>query len=234
MKENIKKNKGAIIEMIAVVVLLVGVFFISNAVNRSYFKEINYSKYQELIKSDEEVYVFVSDDFDYKDGIKRLGKSMKKYVYFLDSSKLIDEYIKEIYGDDSNSSMLFTYKNGKVVESKDSSFKTISLDDYYKYIKADGYNFIFIGSATCGYCTKFKPEVKSMLLMEDVNMYYLDLASLTEEELNNLYASDEYFTTEEWGTPLNFLYKDGERVAVLNGYNSYDNLYDFMKNNGAL
>lgn len=234
MKEKIMKSKGAIIEMIVVIALLVGVYFISNALNKSYFKEINYSKYQELIKSDEKVYVFVSDDYDYEVGLKKLGKSMKKYVYFLDSSKLTEEYLNEIYGDDSNNSVLFTYKKGKVVESKDISFKTISLDEYYKYIKAEGYNFIFIGSATCGYCTKFKPEIKTMLLMEDVNMYYLDLATLTEEQLNKLYESDEYFTTEEWGTPLNFLFKDGERIAVLNGYNDYNSLYNFMKSNGAL
>lgn len=228
------KNKNTIISIVVVVLLLVGVYFLSNIANKSYLEEITFANYKELIKSEEEVYVFVSEDKDYEAGLKKLGKSLKKNIYYLDASALNEEYSKEVYGDDGKASVLFTYKKGEVVNKKDATLKYITVDEYLKISKSEGYNFIFIGSASCGYCVKFQPELKNVLLTEDANIYYLDLSTLTEDEMNSLYNSDSYFTTEEWGTPLNFLFKDGERVAVLNGYTTADEVINFLKTNNAL
>ena len=228
------KNKNTIISIIAIVLVLVGVYFLSNLVNKSYLEEVTFARYKELVKSGEEVYVFVSDDKDYEIGLKKLGKKLKKNVYYLDSTTLSDEYLKEVYGEDEKASVLFTYKKGEVINKKDTTLKYITVDEYLKISKSEGYNFLFIGSAGCGYCVKFQPELKNVLLTEDTNIYYLDLSTLTEDELNRLYDSDTYFTTEQWGTPLNFLFKDGEKVAVLNGYTSADEVIDFLKTNGAL
>ena len=93
---------------------------------------------------------------------------------------------------------------------------------------------MFIGSASCGYCTMFKEEISKVQVLYDVNFYYLDLYNVEQDDLKKLYNSDEYFTTEEWGTPLNFLYKDGKKVNVLSGYVESDNLIEFLKNNGVI
>ena len=77
------------------------------------------------------------------------------------------EQIKEIYNEENKTTSLFVYEDGKLTEEKDVSLKEIDVNKYFEIIKEDKYNFIFIGSATCGYCIKFKPELQTILLQKD-------------------------------------------------------------------
>lgn len=111
----------------------------------------------------------------------------------------------------------------------------VTLAQYLEIIKSDETSFMFVGSATCSWCTKFKPELAAVLKeYSSINAYYIDLSKLSTEDLTKLYATDSYFTDEEWGTPLSFLYKDGKRVAVLNGYVEQASLISFFKENEVI
>ena len=93
---------------------------------------------------------------------------------------------------------------------------------------------MFIGSEQCGYCTQFKDSIKESLENNDFNVYYIDISTLSEDEYNELVKTDEYMSQNEWGTPLNLLYKDGKRIAELNGYVSSDELVEFLKENKVI
>lgn len=230
MKNSIK----VIIGIVLVIIAFIGLYFLSEAVNKAYYKEISYQEYKEIKNAKEKEYILIGENEDYSTSLRSFGKSLKKDVYYLNTSKLNDEQLKEIYNGETKPTTLFVYENDKLIEEKDVSLKEIDVNKYFEIIKEDKYNFIFIGSATCGYCVKFKPELKTVLLEKDVNIYYLDISQQTEEDLNKLYNSDTYFTTEEWGTPLNFLYKNGEKIGILNGYNTADNVIKFLENNNAI
>ena len=65
-------------------------------------------------------------------------------------------------------------------------------------------------------------------------VYYIDISTLTQDEYNELVKTDEYMSQNEWGTPLNLLYKDGKRIDELNGYVSSDELVEFLKENKVI
>ena len=231
------KTVKTILIIVGVIVVFALIFFLSEAVKPKYLKEITKEEYKEIIK-DKDVYVYIGGKGDNYSAIAKFAKENSAKVYYLKS--------------DEKEGSLIEYKEGKEVlvikDFSDYKYKRqliksgfvknqlleVTIPEYFEIIKEDEYNFMFLGSAECGYCSMFKPVLAEVAGDYDVNLYYIDLYNADENDLNTLYASDEYFTTEEWGTPLNFLMKDGKRVAVLNGYNEYDSVVEFFKTNGVI
>ena len=89
---------------------------------------------------------------------------------------------------------------------------------------------MFIGRETCSYCTQFKESINEAMQDYDFMVYYIDTDTFSDDnEFNELIATDSYMSENEWGTPLNLLYKDGKRVDVLNGYVEASELIEFLK-----
>ena len=146
-------------------------------------------------------------------------------LYRYEKGKVTYKYTGELSGSKFTKSLI-----DAGIASK--SYITVSLDEYKKLIKADGYHFMFIGRETCGYCTEFKKAINEAMKKANFMVYYIDTDSLkSEEEFNELIATDSYMSENEWGTPLNLLYKDGKRIDVLNGYVPADELIQFLKDN---
>lgn len=140
------------------------------------------------------------------------GKETYKYTGALSGSKFVDSLVKA------------------GIAAK--SYVTVTLDEYKKLIKADGYHMMFIGRETCGYCTEFKKSIEEALKKHSFMIYYIDTDTFkSQDEYNELVATDKYMSENEWGTPLSLLYKDGKRIDVLNGYVSADELIHFLQDN---
>lgn len=229
---------------IAIIVIVVGAVlalaFLAGA--KQNVEVITYKDYQEI--KEKEGYVYYGSKSE-EENLKELAKSLDIEVSILDPKDLSKSEIKVA---NLKEGTLYLYEDNKavfeyndelneynltsaLVEEKliDPVMLTITLDDYLKIIKKDGYHFMFIGSETCGYCTQFKDSIKTALKDYNFNVYYLNIASLTEEEYQKLYNTDKYFSENEWGTPLNFLYKDGKRIGELNGYVPANELVKFLK-----
>jgi len=247
-----KKNLQVIIAIVIVVIVIGGTFFLSGLKDRNLMKEISYDEYKEVTGSAKKTFVYAGEKNDNYDIVKEFSKDSGIKVRYLDSTALSEKEKKEVYKKESDDT-LFIYEDGKLKGSYgddfdsyefmkmlmendyiEKSYLPVRMDDYLKIIKEDGYHFMFIGSDTCSYCTMFKESINKALKDHDFNVYYLDVSSLTDAEREKLYATDEYFTTEEWGTPLNFLYKDGKRIEVLNGYVEEAKLVEFLKNNKVI
>lgn len=227
MKE---KNQTIIFIAVAVVVLVV-VFILSNVFNRSYVTEITYEEYINLINSDQETYVYVgTNSTSIKTELNDYGKDKKTNIYYLNPEILTEEEQEEFENDS-----FITIKDNEIVSKHDIKLTEVTVDEYLKLIKEDGYHFMFIGSATCGYCTLFKESISAFQLFNDFDFYYLDLNNVTEQsDYDKLLSSDEYLEAGEWGTPTSILYKDGKKVDLLSGYVSTQNLEEFLKENGAI
>jgi len=231
------KTVKTILVIIGVIVVFALIFFLSEAIKPKYLKEITKEEYKEIIKN-KDVYVYIGGKGDGYSEIANFAKENGAKVYYLKS--------------DDKEGSLVEYKEGKealvIKDFSDYKYKRkliksgfvknqlleVTIPEYFEIIKEDEYNFMFLGSAECGYCSMFKPVLAEIAGDYDVNLYYIDLYNADEKDLNTLYSSDEYFTTEEWGTPLNFLMKGGKRIAVLNGYNEYDSVVEFFKTNGVI
>lgn len=233
------KTLKTILGIIGIILIFVLIFVLSEVLKPKYLKEITMDEYKEIIK-EKDSYIYIGSKGDNYSILEDFAKENKIKLYYLKNNKIKEK--------DS----LVEYKKGKEVLSISdfTSYKfkkeliksglisnqvlEVTIPEYFEIIKEDEYNFMFLGSATCGYCTKFKPVLAEVANDYDVNLYYIDLYNADQEDLQTLYSSDEYFTTEEWGTPLNFLMKNGQRIAVLSGYNEYDSVIEFFKTNGVI
>lgn len=234
-------NKYLKITIVAVIVI--GVFaFALLASGKQPVELISYDDFSEIIEKDGFVYYGSKEE---KESLKEVAKQADIKIGLLDSTDSKTEKLKE--------GTLYQYKDGKVVykytgEIKghklaeslmkegimDKTYITVTLDEYKELIKEKGYHFMFIGSEQCSYCTEFKKSIADSLKDNDYKVYYLDISTLSEDEYKELVATDKYMSENEWGTPLNLLYKDGKRKAELNGYVSSEELVKFLKENKVI
>ncbi len=220
-----KEKKQTIIFVAVGVIVLVGVFILSNVLNKSYIQEITYEEYTKLKDEENKNYVYTGDlTTSIKSELNSYGKNNDTVIYHIDPSKLTKDQKEELGYTNDN----FTIYENNEETKHEVKLINITVDEYLKLIKEKGFHFMFIGSKTCGYCTKFKEEISKAQLFHDFDIYYLDLYEVDEKSLNKLYESDDYFTTEQWGTPLNFLYKDGEKLGTIPGYVTSDELIKFL------
>lgn len=233
-----KYLKGAIV---AVVVIAVFVFALLVS-GKQAVSVISYDDYSEISSAEGFVYYGSKDDME---TLKAIAKDANIEIGLLDSevskTKKLDE------------GKLYQYEDGKLVfessaevdsykfteelmeeEILPKTYLTINLDQYKEIIKEKGYHFMFIGSEQCSYCQDFKKSINTSLEDNDYKVYYLDISTLTEDEYKELIATDKYFEENEWGTPLNFLYKSGKRVDVLSGYVDAAELVKFLKENKVI
>lgn len=230
------------ISLITLAVVIVFVLaFLVEAKDNVY--DITYNEYKEITKSDGIVYYGNEDEIE---ELKAFADEKDLEIAILNPENLSKSEVKQL---DLSKETIYVYEDGKkvykyddeITSSKlisafaeegliDRTFKTITLDEYLKIIKKDGYHFMFIGSESCGYCTQFKESINESLEDYDYNVYYLDIGTLSEDDFDKLYDTDSYFSENEWGTPLNFLYKDGKRIGEINGYVETSELVKFLKN----
>lgn len=227
------------VKTILLVALVLGVLLIAAfATGKKSVESITLEEYKNVIKKEAIIY-YGKDDSNLKDIAEKYNLNIK----FLDSTKEKNEELKE--------GTLYVYKKGKEVYSYDEdlnsyrlaeglmkrdltkrTYLTVTLDEYKKLKDAKGYHFMFIGRETCSYCTKFKESINKAMQDYNFMVYYIDTDTFEgEDEFNELIATDSYMSEEEWGTPLNLLYKDGKRVNVLNGFVEADELVQFLKDN---
>lgn len=233
---------------VAIVVLAVVVVFVLSFLVRGKqsVRDIDFNEYQNVVKKGGFVYYGSSD---VKKTLKEFCDLYELEFNILNPEDLSESENKEI---ELKNDTIYNFENGKSTftysgdvsleklaeafgkEELIRTYKIISLDEYLKIIKSDGNHFMFIGSDSCGYCDKFKVSIIKALIKYDFNVYYLNIKNLSEDELSTLYATDKYFEENEWGTPLNFLYKDGKRVGELNGYVETDVLVNYLKENKVI
>lgn len=233
-------NKYLKIAIVSVIVIGVFVFALL-VTGKQAVKSIDYDEFTEISNGDGFVY-YGSEET--KTSLKEIANLADIEIGILDSTEFKSEKLKEDtfyqyengkvvykYTGDINS---YKFKEGLVDEGIFKSYITISLDEYKEVIKKKGYHFMFIGSEQCGYCTQFKDSIKESLKDNNYKVYYIDISTLTQDEYNELVKTDEYMSQNEWGTPLNLLYKDGKRIDELNGYVSSDELVEFLKENKVI
>lgn len=235
-----KYLKGALIA-----VVIIGVFLFSFFVTGKQSVEvIDYNDYQKIKDGDGFVYYGSKNVLE---DLKTFSNEENLEMVILDPADLSKSEIKAIGLEEGT---IYLYNDGKVefeydgkINSEDLSkafmekgliakeYVSISLKQYLDIIKQKGYHLMFIGSEGCGYCTQFKESINESLEDYNYNVYYLSIDGLSEDDMTKLYATDSYFTEEEWGTPLTFLYKDGKVVDVLSGYVDANELVKFLKEN---
>ncbi len=110
------------------------------------------------------------------------------------------------------------------------------VDDFEAAISSQALNLVYLGSASCPWCTKYNPVIADLAQEENFSYIYIDVDELSSDEerkLHNLLGvirgGDPSF-----GLPLTLLVADNRLVAELNGYNETDDLRAFLAKNNFI
>ena len=214
-------NKGiktALLVLVVIAVVLLAAF----APTKKAYKSISYEEYNSL---DKPSVVYIGDNNDVLKLMKDMDINKKYSVLYLDYAKLdkkeqekVKNGVIEVWNDKK---LVSSYNFDKFLLKKDekaSSLKTVDIDEYLKLKDAKGFNFMFIGRETCGYCVKFKEAIKELYKEYKADINYIDNDSLNEEGFNKLVSTEEYLQSEQWGTPTSFVYYNGTKLDMISGY----------------
>ena len=246
------KNVKIILGIVLVVLLIVGLFFLSSLAGSKNFKEISYNEYQNLIKESGNYVVYIGNkDSDALKTLKEFTSENNVQVKYVISSNLTTEERQEVFSGDETEKLIFINKGKEDTYTSDFSkfsltnefinqnilentLVEVDIDNYLKLIKSKGNHIVFIGRETCSWCQKFKPNMKKAAKDYNITLYYIDTDKFIGEDWNKFKESEKYFTENEWGTPLTLLYKDGKLIDVLNGYVEETGIYEFLLKNGVI
>ena len=115
---------------------------------------------------------------------------------------------------------LFTgCSNGKLT-----TYTEISYDDYVNMMD-NGESFpLVIGSSTCSACSMFKGTMESFISKYQVNVRYLDISKLSDEQFN-LLKSEINFSS----TPTTIFVENGKHTSVYYRIVGSENLSNVVK-----
>ena len=101
--------------------------------------------------------------------------------------------------------------------------------DQYDSMVNNGDAFIVVVERTgCSFCTQYMPIVEEVANEKKIPLYYIDTATLTNDEYNLLSTTNSYLKRNQWGTPTT-LFMLGDRVLeAIGGYVEKETVLSFM------
>lgn len=111
-------------------------------------------------------------------------------------------------------------------------FNKIEYVDLIKKIKNDETFIFVISQTTCSHCAAYKPKLEKVANDHKIDIYYIDVDLLSDNERNELSSYVSYD-----GTPVTIFLKDGEETSAatrINGDASIDKIERKLKSNGFI
>ena len=113
-----------------------------------------------------------------------------------------------------------------------SYFNEISFNDIMEKIENKEDVVLLISQTTCSHCISYKPKLKDVANKYKLNIYYIDVDLLNEDEAKELKSKVNYSST-----PVTVFLKNGEEKTAanrINGDASKDKIVKKLKNNGFI
>jgi predicted bacteriocin transport accessory protein len=106
-------------------------------------------------------------------------------------------------------------------------FKITNVKTYLNLLKNTDKTYIYIGSRTCSHCIATIPVIKQLMLELDITINYVDIADMSQTDINKIVKSDATFT-DGLGTPTILIVEDGKVVDSNIGEADYTTLKGFF------
>lgn len=122
-----------------------------------------------------------------------------------------------------------------------SKYKAINYSEFSKAKKAKGYQVIYIGRSSCGYCAKFIPIMNQVQSDYGFTHLYFDITQLfdfsankvtDENAYNELIKENDFYKENLLSTPMVVVYKDGKYVSGTVGYQPVETYAKFIEDAG--
>lgn len=112
------------------------------------------------------------------------------------------------------------------------TYQEITYTEYNKMIEEKQNFVLFIGSETCSACAVYKEYLNEVIKDYQVEVKYIDLDKVTEDEYNKLKARHSFS-----GTPTTIFITDGYEKSTynrINGSKEYNKIVEKFKENGYI
>ena len=113
-------------------------------------------------------------------------------------------------------------------------FNKISYDEIVEKLDNKDSFVLLISQTTCSHCATYKPKLKKVAKKYKVDVHYIDVDKLSDDEYDELNSRLSFKTS---GTPLTIFFKDGDESTVANrikGDSSEDKIIKKLKSNGFI
>lgn len=132
------------------------------------------------------------------------------------------------------------YLSSKKEPSKSYVLDTTA-EQYFELFNGEEKSVVLLASDTCTYCIKFQPTVKKLSSDYELNVYYVNVNTITEDNYIRIHDASASLKEKynSYGqpvipTPTTVIVQNGAEVAALEGNNDYDTLEKFLKDNGVI
>lgn len=120
----------------------------------------------------------------------------------------------------------------KVTLVGDAGLVQVGYSDYETSINNGEGQLIIIERTGCSYCEKYMPIAEEVSTEKNIPIRYIDIAEISDDELNSLTTSNSYFKkNSEWGTPTTLLMNGSDVIDSISGYVDKDTLIEFIDDN---
>ncbi len=120
----------------------------------------------------------------------------------------------------------------KVTLVGDAGLVQVGYSDYETSINNGEGQLIIIERTGCSYCEKYMPIAEEVATEKNIPIRYIDIAEISDDELNSLTTSNSYFKkNSEWGTPTTLLMNGSDVIDSISGYVDKDTLIEFIDDN---
>lgn len=91
---------------------------------------------------------------------------------------------------------------------------------------------VYLGSAKCSWCSKFKPILEEIIRENNLEVVYIDLSTVSNEEYNKITKTvgRDNFS----GTPTTLIMNGNKVIDALKGYSEKEETVEFFKTNGFI
>ncbi len=181
-------------------------------------------------------YTYVNTDELNESDIQKLATDLKitsmptPYLAIVKNGEIID--IQNGY-QDYDLTFEFFKENEVIAEDEVLAIDYINYDEYENIVDSKEKSIVVIGQSTCIYCIQAKVLFNEILDEYDVDINYLNLNYLEEEEYELFQASFEEFE-EGVGTPYLAIIEDKEIIETMEGFASKQDYIDLFEKEGLI
>jgi len=125
------------------------------------------------------------------------------------------------------------YESQNIEEDEQKDFKEINLEEFLNILNNDNKQVVLIGREGCSYCKIASPIIKNINYEYDLNINYLDVDKLNDEERETFLNSHQVFK-EDFGTPLLLIIKNKNIVEKQDGLTDRLHYIKLLKDNGFI
>ena len=115
-----------------------------------------------------------------------------------------------------------------------SKVESIDYEKFKELYNGSEDSLVLFARSTCGYCVQFMPILNAAIEENNLKVYYVDITTMSEDNVNDIKALDSFFEENYGYTPTLVVVSNGKVVANNVGYMDSDELNTFLTNNSFI